>query len=41
MSRVIFVLSCLTATAFAQQKPNVIVIMADDMGYSDLGCYGG
>jgi arylsulfatase A-like enzyme len=22
-------------------KPNILVIMADDMGYSDLGCYGG
>ena len=22
------------------KKPNVVVIMADDMGYSDLGCYG-
>lgn len=22
-------------------KPNVIVILADDMGFSDIGCYGG
>ncbi|BDC49649.1 sulfatase [Bryobacterales bacterium F-183] len=23
-----------------QKKPNIIVIMADDMGFSDIGCYG-
>ena len=25
----------------AQEKPNVVLIMVDDMGYSDIGCYGG
>ena len=23
------------------EKPNIVLIMADDMGFSDLGCYGG
>jgi len=27
--------------AGAAERPNVVVIMADDMGYSDIGCFGG
>ncbi len=45
-SRFIFtaILACLVAGIFATKanadKPNVIIIFADDQGYNDLGCFG-
>lgn len=34
-------LACtLPVSAIAAERPNVVIILLDDMGFSDLGCYG-
>src|SRR5947209_9291984 len=30
-----------TGATRAAEQPNIVVILCDDMGFSDLGCYGG
>lgn len=36
----VFVLFCLAFSVAAKDKPNIVLIMADDLGYADIGCYG-
>lgn len=36
-----FIVLLVVVQLFAQKQPNIILIMADDMGFSDIGCYGG
>src|SRR5438270_11106757 len=41
LSRIYLALALVASSAVAADKPNVVIILSDDMGYSGLGCYGG
>ncbi|AWM38940.1 Arylsulfatase [Gemmata obscuriglobus] len=37
----LLVLLVCAPAARATEKPNIVIVLTDDMGFSDLGCYGG
>jgi arylsulfatase A-like enzyme len=38
---IFFAGAAVASSGLGAEKPNLVFIMADDMGFSDLGCYGG
>jgi arylsulfatase A-like enzyme len=37
---ILFLMISITALSQQKERPNIIIILADDMGFSDLGCFG-
>lgn len=39
--RTLFLIAMTVSCSIADDRPNIIVVLSDDMGFSDIGCYGG
>ncbi len=41
LSTLLLTFTATITTVWADDRPNIVIILADDMGFSDMGSYGG